>query len=165
MDMDGVLADVYARFLHLELEETGINQEWKALHGKTEPEAFANYEKHVHSIDFFRKAPLMPGSREGLRYLNNKYKVLVVSSAMEFRGSLLEKYDWLNEFYPFISWKQFVFCGDKAAVKGDIMIDDHPKNLDFFSGRKILFTQPHNIFLSKEAYERVDTWEQIVEML
>ena len=45
------------------------------------------------------------------------------------------------------------------------MIDDHPKNLNFFTGRKILFTQPHNIYLGNDAYERVDTWKQLREKL
>ena len=163
--MDGVLADVYSQFLRLELKETGIKQNIESLYGKTEADAFSNYEQYVHSIDFFRKAPTIPGSIEGLRYLNHKYSVLIVSSAMEFRDSLIEKYEWLSEFYPFISWKQIVFCGEKSVVKGDIMIDDHPKNLDFFTGRKILFTQPHNIYLTNKEYERVDNWEQIIGIL
>jgi 5'(3')-deoxyribonucleotidase len=165
VDMDGVLADVYAQFLYLEWKETGVRQNLEALYGKTEPEAFSNYERHVHSKDFFRKAPTMPGSIAGLEYLNKKYKVLVVSAAMEFPDSLTEKYEWLREFYPFIHWKQIVFCGEKASLKGDIMIDDHPKNLNFFIGRKILFTQPHNIHLSNEEYARVDNWQQLTGIL
>lgn len=165
VDMDGVLADVYSQFLHFEFEETGVKQQIESLYGKTEADAFPNYEQYVHSRDFFRKAPTMPDSIEGLKYLNSKFKVLIVSSAMEFPNSLIEKHEWLSEFYPFIPWKQIVFCGDKAVIKGDIMIDDHPKNLDFFTGRKILFTQPHNIHLSNEDYERVDSWKQIFKIL
>jgi 5'(3')-deoxyribonucleotidase len=165
VDMDGVLADVYAHFLYLEFRETSIKPRLEELYGRTEAEAFAHYEQNVHSKDFFRKAPVMPGSIDGLKYLNNRYKVLVVSAAMEFPDSLIEKHDWLLEYFPFISWKQIVFCGDKAAVKGDIMIDDHPKNLNFFPGRKILFTQPHNILLPNDSWERVDTWKQLLEIL
>ncbi len=165
VDMDGVLADVYSQFLQLEERETGIKQNVAALSGKTEPEAFRYYEQHVRSKDFFRKAPVISGSIEGLKYLNNKYKVIIVSAAMEFPHSLIEKHGWLGEFFPFISWKQIVFCGDKSSLMGDIMIDDHPKNLDFFHGRKLLFTQPHNIHLAREGYERVDSWQQLTGML
>jgi 5'(3')-deoxyribonucleotidase len=165
VDMDGVLANVYSQFLNLEFKETGVKQNIESLSGKIEADAFLNYERSVHSMNFFRKAPVIPDSIEGLKYLNNKYRVLIVSSAMEFPHSLIEKYEWLIEFYPFISWKQFVFCGEKASVKGDIMIDDHPKNLDFFTGRKILFTQPHNIHLSNNEYQRVDNWKQLIGIL
>ena len=165
VDMDGVLADVYAQFLRLEYEKTGILPNWESLYGKLEAEAFPNYEESVRSINFFRKAPRMAGSIEGLKYLNNKYDVLVVSSAMEFPGSLIEKREWLGEFYPYISWKQIVFCGNKSVISGDIMIDDHPKNLDFFPGRKFLYTQPHNILLPMVSCTRVENWQQLTAIL
>ena len=44
------------------------------------------------------------------------------------------------------------------------MIDDHPKNLSFFSGEKVLFTQPHNICITNPAYRRVAGWKEIMEI-
>lgn len=165
VDMDGVLADVYAQFIRLEFLATGIRPAIESLHGKLEAEAFPHYETSVRSTGFFSTAPRMEGSIDGLKYLNDKYKVLVVSSATEFPGSLIEKYEWLTGHYPFISWKQIIFCGDKSSIRGDIMVDDHPKNLDSFSGRKILFTQPHNILLADPGFERADNWEQLLKIL
>jgi len=57
-----------------------------------------------------------------------------------------------------------IFCGKKDSIKGDIMIDDHPKNLKNFDGEKILFTQPHNSLIVDEGYKRVESWKQIVEI-
>jgi 5'(3')-deoxyribonucleotidase len=165
VDMDGVLADVYSQFIELELKETGVHLEIQSLYGKIESEAFPHYEKHVLSNGFFRTAPTIPNSIEGLKYLNDRYKVLVVSSATEFLQSLREKIEWLNEFYPFISWKQIILCGKKDAIKGDIMLDDHLKNLDSFDGQKILFTQPHNTYVLKDYFQRVDNWGQIMNIL
>ncbi len=165
VDMDGVLADVYAQFIQMEFEETGIRRSLESLHGKIETEAFPNCDKYVRTTDFFRNAPVMRDSVEGLKYLNEKYNVYVVSSATEYPKSLREKLDWLNEFFPFISWKQIILCGKKDPVKGDIMIDDHTKNLDVFEGEKILFTQPHNFYIDKHEYERVDNWKRIMEIL
>lgn len=165
VDMDGVLADVYSQFLELEYKETGIRRGMETLKGKTEAEAFRGYEKHVRQTNFFRTAPIMPGSVEGLKYLNEKYKVLIVSSATEYPKSLIEKLEWLNEHYPFISWEQMIFCGKKDSIKGDIMIDDHLKNLDFFDGKKILFTQPHNILVQDNKYQRVNNWKEILNIL
>jgi len=165
VDMDGVLADVYLQFARMELEETGTHINMESLYGKLEEEAFPNFEKHVRSSGFFRTAPTIPDSIEGLKYLNDKYDVLIVSSATEFPESLKEKLEWLNENYSFIDWQQMIFCGKKDSIKGEIMIDDHPKNLDFFEGRKILFSQPHNWYMSKDDYTRVDNWKQIREIL
>ncbi|MCD7935303.1 MAG: 5'(3')-deoxyribonucleotidase [Tannerellaceae bacterium] len=165
VDMDGVLADVYAQFIRLEKEKTGTILSPESLIGKKEAHAFPHYETHVTSSGFFRTAPIIPGSVKGLEYLNNKYDVLIVSSATEFPDSLKEKLDWLNEHYPFISWQQMIFCGKKDSIKGDIMIDDHPKNLDAFPGRRIIFTQPHNAQVENPSYERVSTWEEICTIL
>lgn len=165
VDMDGVLADFYPQFLKLEFEESGIQIPIESLVGKLEAEVFPNFKKHVNSKGFFRTAPLVADSVKGLKYLNDKYKVLIVSSATEFPQSLTEKAEWLGEFFPFISWQQVILCGKKDSIKGDIMIDDHRKNLDFFDGDKILFTQPHNLYHTDNNYRRVDSWKEIMELL
>lgn len=165
VDMDGVLADVYAQFIAFEFRESGILLKLEDMHGKLEAEAFPTFEKHVRSNGFFRTAPVIPDSIEGLRYLNDKYNLLIVSSATEFPRSLIEKQEWLNEHYPFISWEQMIFCGRKDSIKGDIMIDDHLKNLRSFDGRKIMFTQPHNIYVQDNDYQRVSNWKEIMAIL
>lgn len=165
VDMDGVLADFYTQFQRLEQEETGNYISLESIYGKLEADAFPHFDKHVRSEGFFRTAPLVEGSREGLKYLNDKYKVLLVSSATEFPRSLTEKMEWMNEFFPFISWKQVILCGEKSVIKGDIMVDDHAKNLDYFDGQRILFTQPHNIYLQNDSYQRVKGWQDIMNLL
>lgn len=163
VDMDGVLADVYTQFRKYEKQESGLELSIDDLVGKLELEAFPNGKKHVNSRGFFRSVPTIKGSYEGLKYLNDRHDVLVVSSATEFPESLKEKLEWLNEHYPFISWRQMIFCGEKKAVKGDIMIDDHMKNLRHFDGKRILFSQPHNLLINENSFMRVGNWKEIVE--
>lgn len=165
VDMDGVLADVYSQFIKMEFEDLGVIQTAEALRGKLELDAFPNGDKYVRSKGFFRTAPIIQGSIEGLKYLNDKYNVLIVSSATEFPDSLIEKMEWLNEYFPFINWQQMIFCGKKDSIKGDIMIDDHPKNLDYFHGQTILFTQPHNELITNEKHVRVNNWNEILNIL
>lgn len=166
VDMDGVLADVYSQFAKMEFEDLGIRQNPDDLKGRLEQDAFKNADIYVHSKGFFRTAPLMPGSVEGLNYLNEKYKVIIVSSATEYPDSLKEKIEWLNEHFSFIGWEQMIFCGKKDSIKGDIMIDDHLKNLDYFEGEKsILFTQLHNVLISDTKHYRVNNWDEITDIL
>ena len=105
----------------------------------------------------------MPDAIETLEYLNNKYEVIIVSSATEFPGCIDDKQKWLNKHFPFIKWEQMVFCGKKHMINGDIMIDDHPKNLDTFNGDKIIFTQPHNV--DQHNYTRINNWKEIYKIL
>lgn len=165
VDMDGVMADVYPQLIEFEKRDSGKEVETQAIIGKPEIEAFPNGKKHINEVGFFRTLPVMEGSKEAMKYLNNKYELYIVSAGMEFPNSLREKYDWLAEHFPFITWEQIVLCGSKKVVSGDIMIDDHPKNLDHFSGQRLIFTQPHNELIENETYIRVNSWSEIIEML
>lgn len=165
VDMDGVLADVYTTFFELHERETGQKLTINDIAGLLEEEAFKNQRRWVSSPGFFRELPVMPDSREVLMKLNAHYKIIVVSLATEFPYCLTDKQLWMHKNFPFISWKQLVFCGDKSIVKADIMIDDHFKNLDHFDGRKILFSQPHNMLKTDSRHTRVSTWAEIENLL
>ncbi|MDD4116101.1 MAG: 5'(3')-deoxyribonucleotidase [Massilibacteroides sp.] len=163
VDMDGVLADIYTQLMSWEYKKSGKTFSEEDLYGKAEDVIFTSLKEHLNSLGFFRTAPLVKDSVEGLNYLNEKYKVLIVSSATEFDNCLNDKRNWLTEYFPFISWKQMIFCGNKEHIKGDIMIDDHFKNLSVFDGRRILFTQPHNMFIHDETLESVFNWKEVIE--
>lgn len=166
VDMDGVLADVYAQFFKLHERDTGQRKTIEDVTGKLELEAFELGKQHVLSEGFFREAPVMEDSQKILAELNQLYDVFIVSAATEFPKSLAEKQAWLNEHFPFISWQQMVFCGSKKIIQADIMIDDHFKNLDYFTGRTtILFSQPHNELQDSGRHIRVDSWKDIAVQL
>lgn len=165
VDMDGVLADVYSQFLKMHFEEHGKELTWADVEGVPEREAIPDILKYVNSEGFFRNAPLMPGCQKFIKLLNEKYELYIVSAAMEFPLSLTEKQLWLNEHFPSITWKQMVFCGSKEIISADIMIDDHFKNLDYFKGDTLLFTQPHNKFSDAGKHRRVNTWQEIGDIL
>ena len=165
IDMDGVLANVYSQFITMHAAEFGKVLTAGEITGKPEQQAFPGALKYVNSKGFFRTVPVMKDSQEVVRKLNESYKIFIVSAAMEFPNSLVEKQLWLNEHFPFINWQQMVFCGSKEIIKADIMIDDHFKNLNFFSGETILYTQPHNKLADALHHKRVETWQQIEQLL
>lgn len=166
VDMDGVLADVYAQFYSMHKRDTGKEITPEEVIGKLEFDAFEKAAEHVVSDGFFLNAPVMKDSQEILAQLNKQYEIYIVSSAMEFPKSLSEKYEWLTTHFPFISWKQIVFCGSKEIIKADIMIDDHFKNLDRFTGgTTLLYTQPHNALSHSGKHIRIDSWQEIAAQL
>lgn len=165
VDMDGVLADVYSQFIRKHYDETG---EWLSIDtmaGLYEGEVFPYGRKHINTKGFFDDIPVVPHSQEILQKLNEHYKVFVVSAAMEFPLSLSEKQQWLDRNFPFLSWKQRVFCGSKEIIKADIMIDDYFRNLDSFAGETYLFTQPHNALADLGRHKRVNNWLEIKNVL
>ena len=165
VDMDGVLADVWTQYQAYDERDTGHRKSASEMAGIPELEAFVHAKEYVRTPGFFRNAPVVPGSQRVMEQLNNEYELFVVSAAIEFPQSLGEKVEWLAEHFPFISWERIVLCGSKQVVHGEIMIDDHFKNLDFFQGRTILFTQPHNQTHDRHGHERVNSWDDVARLL
>ena len=165
VDMDGVLANVYSQFIKMHAAEFGKVYTMDEVSGLPELEVFPNERAYVNSPGFFRNAPVIADSQAILKKLNDEHKIFIVSAAMEFPNSLAEKQSWLNEHFPFIGWQQMVFCGSKQIIKADIMIDYYFKNLDFFTGETILFTQPHNKMANPGKHKRVETWKEIEQLL
>jgi 5'(3')-deoxyribonucleotidase len=166
IDMDGVLADVETHFIDWYERDYGVRVNREALLGVSEAEAFPDTDavwKFIFTPGFFRTVPVMPGAVEAVKKLMETFEVYVVSAAMEFPQSLPEKYEWLKEHFPFISWKNIIFCGDKSIINTDFLIDDHCKNLDFCRGKAIMFTAGHNINFSH--HDRVNNWEEVLQLL
>lgn len=165
IDMDGVLADVEIHFIEWYEREYGIRISRESMTGKTEADSFPDktaVRRFVLSPGFFRTVPLMPGAVDAVRILMDSHEVYIVSAAMEFPQSLSEKYDWLREHFPFISWKNIVFCGDKSIINTDYLIDDHCRNLDKCKGKAIMFSAAHNANYTHHL--RVNNWEEIIEL-
>lgn len=167
VDMDDVLADATGQFINFYEREFGVRVDRESMNHKPEMERFPGNHEAVYNFtfrkNFFRTMEVNPHSQEVMKELNEKYEVFIVSSAMEFPNSLPEKLEWLNEHFPFLHWKQFVFCGRKSVVHGDYMIDDLPHNLETFNGEKLLFTAPHNMQFNH--FKRVTGWKEVGELL
>lgn len=165
IDMDGVIADTIGHFVDFYNREHGTQFSRKVFEGKREFDALPNeaVKKYVRTPGFFRNVPVMKGAQEALLYLSDKFDIYIVSAAMEFPQSLSEKKEWLEEHFNFIHWRNIIFCGDKSVIATDYMIDDHVKNLDYFTGKSILFTAEHNLDIDRHL--RVNNWQEAVAFL
>lgn len=167
VDMDEVIADPLSKFIRLYNRDYGVPLDLQILPGN---EVYHHVPEHakmklyeyINEKGFFRDLEVIPDSIEVLKQLQEKYEIFIVSAAMEFPNSLPDKFDWLTEHFPFISWQNIIFCGNKI-VKVDILIDDRIKNFKDFEGRKLLFSSPHNLLLTD--YERVNNWKEVAEKL
>lgn len=161
LDMDEVIADTYAKFIQLYAEQFGRTPLPAEYHGKKiyDLPGAKGLRKRMYNEGFFRDLPVMDNAIEVVAELQENYDVWITTTATEFRNCIIDKYDWLGEHFPFIPWKNFVFCGDKSILRGDYMIDDKAKNLAPFPGKKILFTASHNVF--ETDFVRVDNWLEV----
>ncbi len=167
IDMDEVLADTIDKFIVVYQRDHKVDITLEQMHGKEFHELLPDklndsWRDYVNQKGFFRDLKVMPGSQQVVKDLCAKYDVYIVSAAMEFKNSLVDKYDWLEEHFPFIHWKNIIFCGNKI-VDTHIMIDDRIRNFAGYNGRKLLFSSPHNFLVSE--YERVNNWAEVADKL
>ncbi|AWW00498.1 5' nucleotidase, NT5C type [Arcticibacterium luteifluviistationis] len=168
LDMDDVMADAGQGILDIYNAHFKTNHTKESLAQNTlwEEEIGANYlsvRNQLHNPGFFRNLAVKDDAIEVVRELNEKYNVYIASAAMEFPNSLKEKHEWLEEHFPFIHWKNMILCGDKSILKGDILIDDHLKNLSVFDGQTLLFDAIHNV--KTEGHQRVHNWKEVADVL
>ncbi len=167
IDMDEVMADTIQKFIDLYKSAHNIEITIPMMYGKEfrdvlPEELYNTTRKYINEPGFFRDIPVMPDSQRVIKELNEKYEVFVVSAAMEFPNSLIDKYHWLAEHFPFISWTHIIFCGLKI-VNVDIFIDDRSRNFVDFDGRKLLYSSPHNLEIAE--FERVNNWREVADKL
>jgi 5'(3')-deoxyribonucleotidase len=166
--MDEVIADTLAKFLYVCNAELGISLKKSDLAGRNlfdvvGKEHFPRIRTIVQERDFFADLDVMPDSQEVIRKLMEQYEVFISSAAMEVPTSFTAKFDWLTRHFPFIPPSHTVFCGDKAILNADYLIDDNARHFERFRGEGILFTAPHNLHV--EGYRRVNGWRDVEAML
>jgi len=93
--------------------------------------------------------------------LATRHEVVIASAAMDVPCSFDAKYRWLERHFPFIPPSHIVFCGDKAMVDADYLIDDRARHFSRFKGRGLLFSAPHNS--GETRYPRVSSWNEVRE--
>ena len=166
IDMDEVIADTYGAHINL------YNKDFNAALTKADcaggevwqsvpAEHQENVRMHANQIGFFRNLKPIQNSQEVLKKLNKKYEIYIASAAMQFPNSLVEKSEWLDEYFSFIPWQRRILCGHKHVLNGDFLIDDRTYNLEHFQGRTLLFTSPHNIGMN--GYDRVNNWNDVAD--
>jgi len=166
IDMDQVLANFYKKLTVVfnEAFETSYTEAefLQTTQRDLSPEQGEKFFALLNEPNFFRDLEVLdPDAIEVVRELNEHYDVYIATAAMDVPGSFNAKYDWLLEHLPFLDTQNFVFCGNKAVIHTDYLIDDSPRQLHAFKGTGILYTMPYNVHV--EDFVTVSSWKEIGE--
>jgi 5'-nucleotidase len=168
IDMDETIADSLGKHLAAYNRTFARSLTLADLDGRsleaTVPEAhLAALDEIQSDPGYFADLHEIEGSREVVRELCEQYEVFIASAAMEVPTSFAAKYAWLRQRFPFIPPSHIVFCGDKAVLDADYLIDDTPRHFARFRGTPVLFSAPHN--RDESRYLRVAGWEDVRRLL
>jgi len=167
IDMDEVIVDALGEHLRRYNAAFGARISAADLRGRS-LEAFVPAERvdaarEMLDESFFDTLTPIDGAIEAIRELSLRHEIVIATAAMEVPVSFAAKYRWLQAHMPFIAPSHIVFCGDKAVIDADVLIDDSPRHFTRFKGRPLLFSAPHNAHETR--YERVDGWNGVLVAL
>jgi len=173
LDMDGVVADLTNTLLdqynYLTNEKIAIDQikSTKTFKWVGDPMLM---KKLLECPGFMRGLPPIDGAIEGVEKLVKLgYDVVFVSNATNGPTSGHEKREWLK-FYFSKTWTKYVpliLTHQKYRVRGDVLLDDDPKNFENLRETKgLLFNQPYNASLIVSGnVERIYGWDHFLDWL
>ena len=166
IDMDQVIANMYKKMTvsYNELFNENLTDEQfiNAPQDSLTREQFKLLLNAMNEPSYYRDMELLdPDAVEVIQELNERFDVYIATAAMEIPGSFTAKYEWLREHFPFLDPQKFVFCGTKAVIHTDYLIDDSLNQLEAFKGQGILYAMPYNEHV--EGYPRVRNWLDVRE--
>lgn len=178
LDMDDVitihgLSNLIEKFLGKKLEETNNTTYYRQdLLGDKKEDFF----KFFVTQNLYDNVDIVANCKEVLEEICKYYDVYITTDYIwrdvpDYAGdNMRNKFNFLNENFPFLDRKKYVFTGSKNIVKCDIRIDDKIENLIGDDSEKYLFTAYHNKTISKEELDklgivRVNSWLELSKIL
>jgi 5'(3')-deoxyribonucleotidase len=167
VDVDNVLEDLNSAWVDAVNKKYGTSvspediASWdieKYFNGLSRTQVFSP----LHDENFWKSLEPIDGSQVYLKKLiDDGYKVLLVTSSHP--DTIQYKYKFIIKHFPYISFKDIIFTSRKQMVRGDVMIDDAPHNLEGGEYLGLLMCSPHNkgYNAEKQGFIRVSNWEQI----
>ena len=166
VDMDEVLAKYTKKVVQTLYDETGYRIDLKSAEGAFLSKSLSG--EHLDRVTsfpyregFFRDLEVMEHAPKVLHDLQQHYDIFIVSATMQHANAPKSKLGWLEEHFPFIHFRNIVFCGDKSIIQADFLIDDHPRHLENFIGTPLLFEAFHNIH--EQRFPRMKNWLDVAD--
>ena len=117
----------------------------------------------VKEDEVFRRLKPFDGAAEYMKKLIDDGHEIYIVTANPYQTVRVKMEEFLFEHFPFIDWKHVIITSNKQMIRGDVLVDDGPHNLEDGDYEKILFTANHNRDYDAEANGmiRVDHWKDV----
>lgn len=173
LDMDNVVADLLSKWLEVyntTYDDNVSNDQitsWQIdLHiNKCSSQQFYAI---IEQPGFFAELEVIQDSIEVTKRLQDIGHQLYFVTATPYGCPTggYDKYVWIDKYFPHIGKEKVIQAHHKHMIKGDLLFDDGPKNLQDFHGIKVAMDFPYNKSIAVNY--RVKTWlefEKIIQQL
>jgi 5'(3')-deoxyribonucleotidase len=150
-----------------------LNTEWINTYNKLNDDSltiedikswdFHKYTKNGNEIytylnnDLFAKLKPLPYSIEATKHIMKCHELYVVTAS--YPNTIEVKMNWLQEYFPHISYDNVIICQRKDLVNVDLLIDDSPENILNFPKDVIVMDYAWNRDVNKGT--RLKDWYEI----
>lgn len=118
IDQDEVIADFLVKAIIYYNKEYNENVTTKNLieHLKANPIAGDILYNYMEYENFCSDLEVIKDSQKVILELSRKFEILIVSAAMMRPKTMMNKLDWLSNYFGFIPKENIVFCGNKGLI-------------------------------------------------
>lgn len=119
--------------------------------------------KPLTEKDLWCEVKPIPGSVEYLKkIIDDGHKVRIVTASHPDTVAV-KLNNVLFKYFPFISYRDVIISYDKKMIRGDVLIDDYPYNLEGGAYIGLLMEAPHNRLYKTNERDivRVKSWDEI----
>ena len=96
------------------------------------------------------------------KLMEDGHSVYIVTSS--YYRTIAAKFDKvIFKYFPMVDWEHVIVACNKQMIKGDVLVDDGPHNLEGGDYAKILMSSPHNFNYpaEKNGMIRVKSWFEV----
>lgn len=163
VDMDNVVANLICKWLdtyNSEFDDNLTAEQITSWNIEQHATKCSPHEFHgiIERAGFFSDLKLIPHSPEVTGRLQAAGHEIYFVTATPYNNPTCgyDKYNWVERYFPHIGKSRVIQAHHKNMVKGDILFDDGPINLQNFPGIKIAMNMPYNQHVKVDY--RVDNW-------
>lgn len=94
------------------------------------------------------------------------HRILIVTAASPISVPMkLEKV--LFRYFPFFSYSDVIITSHKQLIRGDVLVDDAPHNLENGNYKRVLMTAPHNRYFDEKSIGAVRAydWDTVYSLI
>ena len=172
VDMDDTVENLAATWIGMVNERYGTSARPEDQRVWDMAQTFPELEREqVYEIlredELYMRAKPIPGAQEYLRKLKEDGHEIYFVTVNPHHTVHAKVEGLVNRYFPFIDWDHVIIARNKQMIRGDVMVDDGPHNLENGDYVRILFTAQHNKEYDAEANGmiRADTWEEVYKVI
>ena len=172
IDMDGVIENMCEVWIEYLNEQYGTNvqpddiKEWDMTKAFPSIDSQKIYEP-LRDENLWKRVTPLPGAVETIRrIIEDGHKVVIVTASHQDTVSM-KLNNVLFKYFPYLSMNDVIIASQKQLIRGDVLIDDAPHNLEGGRYIKLLFDAPHNRQYHADANNmtRVHNWDDIYKII